>query len=359
MTRAFAVGADIGGTFTDLVVIEADGRVTIGKTLSTPAAYERGILDGLARLVGERDLDMRDCTAFVHGTTIATNAIIERRGARTGLLTTAGFRDVLELRRIRIPRLYDLTWEKPEPLVPRYLRLEVSERMTHDGRVHTPLDPVSVRDALAELQRHGVDSVAICLLNSYANPEHEQEAARIVREHAPALDLSLSSSILPEMREYERTSTAVINAYITPVMRRYVAALTAGLQRESATAPLLLMQSNGALMGGAVACELPIHVIESGPAAGVVAAQHVAAESGAPNALTLDIGGTTAKASLIEGGKLTYAAEYEVGAGLTRSGGQGGGGGYILRSPTVDIAEIGAGGGSIVWVDEGGALRVG
>ena len=360
MTRqSFAIGADIGGTFTDLVLIGANGEVVIAKGLSTPDAYERGILEILQRLLTEHGLSMGQCTAFVHGTTIATNAIIERRGARIGLLTTAGFRDVLELRRIRIPSLYDLTWEKPEPLVPRYLRQEVIERVTHDGNVYTPLDPASVWAALEALRHHGINSVAVCLLNAYANSAHEQEVGRMLREEAPELDVSLSSAILPEMREYERTSTTVINAYIMPVMRRYVASLTAGLAEAGAMVPLLLMQSNGGLMTGALACETPIHVIESGPAAGVVAAHHLALQTGITNAITLDIGGTTAKASLIEAGAVTYAAEYEVGAGLTRAGGQSRGGGYVLRSPTIDISEIGAGGGSVIYIDSGGALRVG
>jgi N-methylhydantoinase A len=358
-SRPFVIGADIGGTFTDVVVIEADGRVSIAKGISTPDAYERGIFNILYQLLAELGLAPADCTAVVHGTTVATNAIIERRGARTGLITTKGFRDVLELRRIRIPRLYDLTWEKPEPLVERYLRREVVERITHDGCVYIPLDHASVIAALADLQKQKVESVAVCLLNAYANPAHEQEVGRILRAQAPALDITLSAEILPEMREYERTSTAVINAYIMPVMRRYVASLTSGLGDAGFTVPLLLMQSNGGVMAGELACETPIHVIESGPAAGVIAAQRLAQQADIPNAVSLDIGGTTAKASLIEDGNVTYAGEYEVGASFTRAGHRDRGGGYALRSPTIDISEIGAGGGSIVWIDSGGALQVG
>jgi N-methylhydantoinase A len=357
--RRFAVGTDIGGTFTDVVVIEADGSVAIAKGPSTQDAYERGIFDILHRLLAELDLSPADCIAFVHGTTVATNAIIERRGAKTGLITTRGFRDVLELRRIRIPRLYDLTWEKPEPLVERHLRREVDERITHDGAVHTRLDGASVVAALADLQDHNVEAIAVCLLNAYANPVHEQEIGRILRERAPSIDVTLSAEILPQMREYERTSTAVINAYVMPVMRRYVGALTAGLAAAGFNVPLLLMQSTGGIMAGELACETPVHVIESGPAAGVIAAHRLAQQAGIRDAITLDIGGTTAKASLIEGGDVTYAAEYEVGAGFTRASQRDRGGGYALRSPTIDIAEIGAGGGSIVWLDSGGALQVG
>jgi N-methylhydantoinase A len=357
--HGFSIGVDIGGTFTDVVLIRDDGQVRIAKGISTTAAYERGILHLVRRLLEEMDLDAADCRALVHGTTVATNAIIERRGARTGLITTRGFRDVLELRRIRIPKLYDLTWEKPEPLVPRYLRLEVAERMTHRGETHFPLDRDSVGRAVAALRQQGVESVAVCLINAYANPAHERAVRDIVRRAAPGLHVTLSSDVLPEMREYERTSTTVINAYVMPVMKQYVASLEGGLRGAGFWVPLLLMQSNGGTMSAELACETPMHVIESGPAAGVIAAHRLARNAGIGNAVALDIGGTTAKASLIEEGRLTYAKEYEVGAGFTRAGRMSRGGGYVLRAPTIDIAEIGAGGGSIVWVDAGGALRVG
>lgn len=358
-SRRFSIGVDIGGTFTDVVLIEADGKVHIAKGMSTADAYERVIFRLIGGLLKESGLLAADCSALVHGTTVATNAIIERKGARTGLITTRGFRDVLELRRIRIPKLYELTWEKPDPLVPRFLRLEVAERMTHRGAVHMPLDPASVITAAAELRRQGVESVAVCLLNAYANPDHERAVRDILAREAPELYVTLSSDVLPEMREYERTSTAVINAYVMPVMQRYVASLEQGLRATGFSAPLLLMQSNGGTMSAELACEAPMHVIESGPAAGVVAAHHLARAAGISNAVALDIGGTTAKASLIEDGKLTYANEYEVGAGFTRAGGMTRGGGYALRAPTIDISEIGAGGGSIVWLDPGGALHVG
>jgi N-methylhydantoinase A len=355
----FSIGVDIGGTFTDVVLIEDDGQVHVGKGISTTEAYERGILHLIARLLDEVGLDADDCRALVHGTTVATNAIIERKGARTALITTRGFRDVLELRRIRIPKLYDLTWEKPEPLVPRYLRLEVEERVTHRGALHAPLEAQSVRQAAAALERDSVESVAVCLINAYANPVHEQAVRDILRDAAPGVHVTLSSAVLPEMREYERTSTTVINAYVMPVMKRYVASLEGGLRGAGFRVPLLLMQSNGGTMSAELACETPMHVIESGPAAGVIAAQRLASNAGIANAVALDIGGTTAKASLIEDGKLTYAKEYEVGAGFTRAGRMSRGGGYVLRAPTIDIAEIGAGGGSVVWIDGGGALRVG
>ncbi len=356
---SFWIGVDIGGTFTDVVLIESDGSVRIAKGISTTDAYERVIFRLIGELMRDAKLAAADCAALAHGTTVATNAIIERKGARTGLITTRGFRDVLELRRIRIPKLYELTWEKPDPLVPRYLRLEVEERMTHRGAVHTPLDPASVTMAAAELRRQGAESVAVCLLNSYANPAHERAIREILAREVPEIYVTISSDVWPERRAYARTSTAVINAYIMPLMKRYVASLDKGLREGGFRVPLLLMQSNGGTMSAELACEAPMHVIESGPAAGVVAAHHLAQSIGITNVVALDIGGTTAKASLIENGKLTYAKEYEVGAGFTRAGGMTRGGGYALRAPTIDISEIGAGGGSIVWLDPGGALRVG
>jgi N-methylhydantoinase A len=359
MSFRYSLGVDIGGTFTDVVLITERGQVKIAKGLSTPDAFDRGIADILRDLLDREGLVPADCAAFVHGTTVATNAIIERKGARTGLITTKGFRDVLELRRIRIPKLYDLTWQKPQPLVERYLRMEVTERMTYRGEVHTSLDDESVLRAVAELRRFGVESVAVCLLNSYANPTHERAVRDIIRRETPHIEITISSDVLAEMREYERTSTSVINAYLMPVVRRYVGSLDRTLRQRGFRAPLLLMQSNGGAMSADLGCEQPMHIIESGPAAGVVASHKLAQRIGADNAVTLDIGGTTAKASLIEKGELTYSDEYDVGGGFSRGGQLQRGGGYVLRAPTLDISEIGAGGGSIVWIDSGGALQVG
>jgi N-methylhydantoinase A len=355
----YVLGVDIGGTFTDAVLITDTGQVKIAKGLSTPGAFDRGIADILDDLLRHEALDPAGCGAFVHGTTVATNAIIERTGARTGLITTKGFRDVLELRRIRIPKLYDLTWQKPQPLVERYLRFEVIERMNYRGEVHTPLDEDSVVSAVKELQRLGVESIAVCLLNSYANPAHERAVRDVIRGVVPKIEVTISSDVLAEMREYERTSATVINAYLMPVVRRYVGALDRTLRQRGFGVPLLLMQSNGGAMTAELGCEQPMHIIESGPAAGVVAAHKLAKRLGIDNAVTLDIGGTTAKASLVEKGELTYADEYDVGGGFSRGGQLQRGGGYVLRSPTLDISEIGAGGGSIVWIDRGGALQVG
>ena len=357
--RPHAIGIDIGGTFTDVMIVEADGSVHVAKGLSTPDAFERGILRLLERLLPAHGLAAADCATLAHGTTIATNAIIERRGAPTGLITTRGFRDVLELRRIRIPHHYDLTWQKPPPLVERHLRLEVDERMAFDGSVVTPLDAASARTALAQLAARGVTSVAVCLINAYANPDHERAIRDIAADVAPALDITLASDLLRELREYERTSTAVVNAYVRPVVRRYVRSLTDGLAALGFRTPLLMMQSNGGVATAAIAAEKPVHIIESGPAAGVVAALDLARRLDIAHVVTLDIGGTTAKASLIEHGAAAWAGEYEVGGGFSRSGRLARGDGYAVRAPTLDISEIGAGGGSIVWLDGGGALQVG
>ena len=358
-TPTFTAGVDIGGTFTDLVIVQDDGTVHTEKGLSTPGAFERGVVALLEKALADLKLDASQCTRVVHGTTVATNAIIERKGALTGLITTHGFRDVLELRRIRVPHLYDLTWEKPVPLVERYLRAEAVERIAHDGRVLQALDAASVEAALRDLKKWNVKSIAVCLINSYANPAHEVVIRDILRAEAPDIDVSISSDILREMREYERTSTTVVNAYVKPVVRNYVLSLSAGLKQLGFTAPLLMMQSSGGVMTAEAACETPVHIIESGPAAGVVAALKLARERGLTHAVALDIGGTTAKASLIEHGAVAYSSEYEVGGGFSRSGQIAKGGGYALRAPTLDISEIGAGGGSIVWLDRGGALQVG
>ncbi len=358
-SHSFRIGVDIGGTFTDVVLMLANGTTHIAKVVSTSEAYERGILEAVEQLLKTAERLASDCTEVVHGTTVATNAILQRSGARTGLLTTQGFRDVLELRRIRMPEQYNLMWQKPVPLVERYLRREVVERVEASGAVRVPLDRASVEASLGELMAEGIESLAICLIHAYANGAHEQAVAAMVRQLAPQLPLSISSDLLPEMREYERTSTTVVNAYVMPIVQRYLASLERGLQAHGVLAPVLMMQSNGGIMAASVAREKPMHIIESGPAAGVMAALQVASRMGIDNLITMDIGGTTAKASLIEAGAPSYASEYDVGAGISQASRLSKGGGYTLRAPTLDIAEVGAGGGSIVWVDGGGALHVG
>jgi N-methylhydantoinase A len=356
------VGVDVGGTFTDVVMSVGD-RLVVAKLLSTPGDYGRAIVDGTLAAARDAALAPADLAELVHGTTVATNAILELRGARTGLLTTRGFRDLLEVRRMRVPRLYDPLWEKPRPLVERYLRLEVDERVDHTGAVLIPLDEDSVRAAVARLLDEGVEAVAVCLLHSYRNPAHERRVGAIVREMAPDAYVSLSSEVWPQIREYERTSTTVINSYVGPVMDGYLSGLEARLAAEGAHARVLVMQSGGGAMSARTARRRPAYAVESGPAAGVIAAARLDLAdwpAGGPTRsglITLDMGGTTAKASIVEGGAIQYSSESEVGGGVTIGNRLNRGGGYLLSVPAIDICEVGAGGGSIAAVDPGGALR--
>ena len=353
------VGVDIGGTFTDLVFMDSQGLRAWTKVSSTANDFAQGIVQGLDSLIRETDSQSTDIREVIHATTVATNAILEGKGALTGLITTAGFRDVLEIRRLRMPRLYDLHWEPPQPLVSRALRREVEERVDTHGEVVRELDEGSVHEAIARLLDAEVQSIAVCLINAYRNSDHEERIGKLLHEAAPDIFVSLSSQVLPEIREYERTSTTVINAYIAPVMRSYLKRLHDSLDERRITAPVYMMQSAGGMMGAAKAAEQPIHVIESGPAAGVMGALSLANAMDAANVITLDMGGTTAKASVIEDGRITRTNDYEVGGGISLSARLQRGAGYALRVPAIDIAEVGAGGGSIAWIDPAGGLRVG
>src|SRR5256712_3726729 len=356
---SFRVGVDIGGTFTDIGLLDDAGRIHTKKVSSSVEDYARAIVDGLDEVFAETGLSGRSLSEILHGTTVASNAILELRGARTGLITTRGFRDVLEVRRIRMPKLYDRAWEKPVPLVERYLRREVDEGVDGQGRVQKPLDPAEVERVLDRLLAEKIEALAVCLLNSYANPAHEARIAEIVRRRAPGLTLSVSAEVLPEIREYERTSTTVINAYVMPIVKRYLGTLRGGLDASGVTAPLMIMQSNGGLMTDQAAAARPVHIIESGPAAGVVGAQTLARKIGLGKLVTFDMGGTTAKASIVEDGEVSRATEYQVGGGIMSGSRLLTGAGYVLRVPAIDLAEVGAGGGSLVWIDPGGALQVG
>ena len=341
----FRVGVDIGGTFTDIVFLDPDGRIHTKKVSSSVDDYARAIVEGLREVFRETGLAGGDVSEVLHGTTVASNAILELRGAKTGLITTRGFRDVLEIRRLRMPRLYDLTWEKPAPLVERYLRLEVGERINARGEVRVPLEPAEVERVLDRLLSEGIEALAVCLINSYANPVHEREVQEIVKIRAPKLRMCISADILPEIREYERTSTTVINTYVMPVVQRYLTTLREGLAEIGVGAPLLIMQSNGGLMTDEAAVRMPMHIIESGPAAGVVGSQALARRMGLSKVITFDMGGTTAKASIIEDGEVNRASEYQVGGGIMLGSRLLTGGGYLLRVPAIDMAEVGAGGG--------------
>ncbi|HVC34446.1 MAG TPA: hydantoinase/oxoprolinase family protein [Chloroflexota bacterium] len=353
------IGVDVGGTFTDLVVVDASGRVATRKLSTTPDDYLRAICEGILALLDELSAAPSAVHEIVHGTTVATNAILERRGPRTGLLTTRGFRDTLEIGRLRYPRLYDLTWQKPAPLVERRWRREVRERLDAQGRIVEPLDEESVHTAIAFLVAEGVQALAVTLVHSYVNATHERRVAEISRELAPGLILSLSSDVLPEIGEYERTSTTVLNAYLQPVVSRYLGSFESVLHQHDILAPVLVMQSSGGIIGATAAAQRPIHIVESGPAAGVIAAQQLASRLDLVDLITLDMGGTTAKSSIVEHGRLQHVGEYEVGAGLNVGNRLNRGAGYILRVPAINVAEVGAGGGSVVWVDPAGALHVG
>ncbi len=358
--RKFRVGVDIGGTFTDIVLLGSDGSVDIKKVLSTPEDYGRGIMLGLQELLQEIGASPNDVEGVGHATTVATNAILEDKGARTGLITTQGFRDVLELRRIRIPELYNLDYEKPKPLVPRRLRREVVERIGPRGEVRVALDEASVLAAARLLRDEGVEAVAIALLHSYANPAHEQRVAELVRQVLPPeVYISCSHEILPEIREYERTSTTVVNALLGPVVAHYLKSLSQQLEKIGIPRRLQIMQSNGGLMSAKSAIAKPACILESGPAAGVIAAARLGTSAGVSDLITLDMGGTTAKASIVERGLPAKTTEYEVGAGINLSSKLIQGAGYAVKLPVIDLSEISAGGGSLVWFDKGGLLQVG
>jgi len=358
MTR-YRVGVDIGGTFTDIVFLSEHGARLTRKVSSTVDNYATAIVGGLAELIGEHNLGAHEIVELLHGTTVASNAILELKGARTGLITTKGFRDVLEIRTLRMPRLYDLSWTKPPPLVERHLRVEVDERINAKGEVERPLSEVDAARAIEKLVGQGVEAIAVCLIHSYLNPAHEQLVKEVAARTAPKLTLCISAEVLPEIKEYERTSTTVINAYVRPIVERYLSTLTAELTRIEVDAPLLLMQSNGGLTTAKAAAVTPMNIIESGPAAGVVGVQALIRQIGIAKAISFDMGGTTAKASLIENGELSRALEYSVGGGVMIGSRLLSGAGYTLKVPAIDLAEVGAGGGSVIWIDAGGALQIG
>ncbi len=355
--EGWRIGADIGGTFTDIVALGPDGTVRRMKVLSTVDDYARGICDALAEGLDRSALDGVD--RVVHGTTIATNAILEEQTTKLGLITTQGFRDLLELRRSRRPTLYDLTWRPPPTLVGRGLRLGVRERVAADGSIITPLSHDDVIRCAEILRGEDVAAVAVCLLHAYANPAHEQQIAEILAAALPDARVTLSSAIAPEPGEFERGSTTTVNAFLLPVVEDYLVRLETSLTALGIRAPLQIMQSDGTTAGSELVRQRPFLIIESGPAAGVSAAARLAEEMGREAIITFDMGGTTAKASLVEHHRPDLAAELEVGNSLNRGGGFMRSAGYLVRAACVDLTEVGSGGGSIAWIDRGGALRVG
>ena len=355
-TAKVALGIDIGGTFTDIVHLDHEsGRQHALKVLTTHANPSLAVIEGTRRLLAEHGLAAGHVGRVVHATTLFTNALIERRGARTGLITTRGFRDTLEIGRERKYELYDIAIETPAPLVPRDLRHEVDERMRADGSVHTPLDEDGVRRATRELVEAGVTSIAVGLLHAYANPAHELRAAAIIAETAPGVAVTTSHEVAPEIREFERLSTAVANAYIKPLAASYVGALSRDLVGLGVRAPLLLMLSNGGLTHAAEAMRAPVQLLESGPAAGALVAGYYGRLEGEPRLLAFDMGGTTAKLSLVDDGQPLVAYAFEAARQKRFAEGSG----LPIRISTVELIEIGAGGGSIARADEIGLLKVG
>jgi len=352
-------GTDIGGTFTDIAYIDPDGYLFTEKVPSTPDNYGRGVVEGLGGLADKQSLDVAGLREMAHGCTVATNAILEGKGAKTALLTTAGFRDVLELRRIRVPRLYEPLYVKPAPLAPRNLRFEITERIAADGRVVTPLNEDDIRTAAEAIRASAAEAVAVCFLHSYRNPDHERRTGELLRELLPGLFITLSIDVLPQIREYERTSTTVINAYVGPPVRRYVEGMVGDLAASGMDADVSIMQSSGGTVSAGSVLEKPAQIIECGPAAGVVGAAYLCEKLGIDSAITFDMGGTTAKGSLIEANQMIFAENYEVGASMSTAGTIAGGAGYALNLPVIDISEVGAGGGSIVSIDRAGAIKIG
>jgi len=339
-------GIDIGGTFTDAVLIDADGALTVTKVRTTPDDFARGFLDGLEALLEPAGLGPEAIGYLVHGTTVATNAIVQRRTAKVGLLTTAGFKDVLAIGTQLRPSLYDMQKPKPAPLVPAELRLEVDERIGPQGEVIRPLSEEDVERAARTFAEAGVEAVAVAFLFSFVDPRHEERAAELLEQHLPGVPVTLSSRVAPEFREYQRTSTTTINASLLPLAGAYVQRLNDALTEKGVRAPLHLMQSNGGVTTGQTAAELPVGLIASGPAAGVISGARIASALGSEDVLTFDMGGTTADVGLVIGGQaqLRYTGEAE---------------GHPVNLPQIDVLSVGAGGGSIARVDEFGSLRVG
>ena len=356
MPSMYRLGVDIGGTFTDLVLVdEATGAARVGKLLTTPKDPAQGVETGLIRLLDEAGIRAEAVRTLIHGTTLATNAIVERKGARTGLITTLGFRDALEIGREGRYDMYDLFIDPPSPLVPRHLRVEVTERLLADGSVLTPLDEDEAQRIIQDLLAAGCEAVAVSLLHSYRNPVHEQRVGELLRQLAPGLPASLSSQVVPEIREYERASTTVANAYVTPLMARYLEDLERKLADLGIGGRLFVMLSGGGIATPETAKQFPIRLVESGPAAGALAAARAGRLAGESKLLSFDMGGTTAKACVIDDGEPLVAREFEV----ARADRFKKGSGLPIRVPAVELIEIGAGGGSIARVDRMGLLKVG
>lgn len=343
----YRLGIDVGGTFTDLALLdEESGLLVVGKVPSVPADPSEGILNGIVRILAEAGVSPGRVTYLAHGTTVSTNTLLQRRGAKTGLITTRGFRDLLEIARQRRPSLYDLHAPKPAPLIPRSLRREVTERVLADGSVRVPLDLAEVERELQNLRREGIEALAICFLYAYVSPDHERRVLERARQLLPGAFCSASHEVLPEFREYERLSTTVVNAYLGPAMAGYIGAFRRRVAELGILPVPYINQSNGGTIQIEEAATAPVRTLLSGPSAGVAGAAWLAAKVGVSSLVTFDMGGTSTDVSFVSGGRPTLAFERDI-AGIP------------IRIPALDIHTIGAGGGSIAWRDSGGALMVG
>ena len=344
---SYRLGVDVGGTFTDLLLFdEISQSLTLEKVPTSVDDQDRGIAEGMEKIIRSADARTSDITMFLHGTTAATNAILEHKGVKTALVTTEGFRDVLHIMRQDRPKLYDFFLHRPEPLVPRHLRFEVPERILYTGEVHAAVDEEAVISIAQAMKKHEVRAVAVCLLHSYANPAHEQIVRDVLQQECPDIHISISSEILPEIREYDRTSTTVINVYVLPIVSRYLDNLSRRLQSMGMDIPVHVMQSSGGVMPSSLASQKSAATILSGPAAGVWGGVALAKQTGLRDVITVDMGGTSFDICLAQQG------EPKIGHGCHIAG-------HSLKTPMLDIHAIGAGGGSIAWIDDGGALKVG
>ena len=341
------IGVDVGGTFTDIVCFdEQEGDFRLLKVPSTPDRPSAAVIEGTRRVLDEFEVPAESVGFFIHGTTVATNTILERKGAEVALLVTAGFRDVPYIMRQDRPRLYDYFQQRPQPLIPRERRFEVPERMLYTGQVSLPLQEEPTRQLLRRLKELEFRDIAVCLLHSYVNPSHERTLRDWIRQEIPEARVSLSSDILPEFKEFERLSTTVVNAYVLPSVGSYLQRLEEGLDSLQIPSGLHIMQSNGGIMTSETAQSHCVHMVLSGPAAGALSGLVLGRKAGLDHIISIDVGGTSADVAVARDGKLHFAEESEIA-------------GQILKIPAIEINTVGAGGGSIAWVDSGGALQVG
>jgi len=342
------VATDIGGTFTDLVYIDDNGKIGIAKSHTTPPNFEKGVLN----VIKESGISTVDFDTFIHGTTVIINTLTERKGVKTGLITTKGFRDVLEIARGNRPDLFNIQYKKPTPFVPRYLRQEVPERLNYKGEIIQALDADRVKEIVEYFKRMKVEAIAVSYLHSYSNPVHEIETVKIIKELWPDVAVTASHEVTREWREYERTSTTVLNSYVKPIATTYIERLEGELKKINYSSKNYIMQSNGGTTTFEQSKQIPINMVESGPVAGIYGAAILGKFLNEDNIIAFDIGGTTAKCSLIDSGEVKVTTEYHIERDERNAG-------YPIKVPVVDIVEIGNGGGSIAWIDDGGSLKVG